>query len=98
MLVKDKIFYNLHNLSTVSIDKKESKFFSDLVAEDRIYIENNESILYGQTLITSDDEDIAFLDNISSNYTIFKIPDNIESIYLNDSYGRNGIIYIKRIN
>ena len=87
LLVKDKIFYNLHNLSTVSIDKKKNQnFLKDLVAEDRIYIENNESILYGQTLITSDDEDIPFLDNISSNYTIFKIPDNIESIYLNDKF------------
>lgn len=91
-LVKNKIFYNLHNLSTMSIDKKRNQsFLKDIVSEDRIYIENikneNNSIkLYGQTLITSDNGDIKFLDNISSNYTVFKTPDNINSIFLNQDF------------
>lgn len=91
-LVKNKIFYNLHNLSTMSIDKKRNQsFLKDIVSEDRIYIENikneNNAIkLYGQTLITSDDGDIKFLDDISSNYTVFKIPDNINSIFLNQNF------------
>lgn len=91
-LVKNKIFYNLHNLSTVSIDKKRNQsFLKDLVIEDRIYMENikneNNAIkLYGQTLITSDDGDIKFLDNISSNYTVFKIPDKIDLIFLNEDF------------
>ena len=90
LLVKDKIFYNLHNLSSISIDKKKNQsFLKDLVSEDRIYIENNERVLYGQTLITSDDGDISFLDNISSNYSVFRIPDNIESIYLNNNFIKN---------
>lgn len=91
-LVKDKIFYNLHNLSTISTNKKRNQsFLKDLVTEDKIHIENikqdnNGIILYGQTLITSDDSNITYLDNISNNYTVFKIPDNIESILLNYNF------------
>jgi len=90
LLVKNKIFYNLHNISLGVMENKRNKNFIDtLLIDNNIQVEANQQKinkipLYGQILITSD-SNISYLDLSKHDYKIFKVPDNINDIYLNDS-------------
>lgn len=92
MLIKNKIFYNFHNLSTTTISKRKNlDFLKNLFTEKRISIENNKQILhditlYGQILITTDNDNISNLHLHPCNYTVFKVPDDINSMYLPDEW------------
>lgn len=81
-LLKNKLFYNIDNLSDTTIkDKKIKKTLNDLLSKDTItVIENRESIIeypkYGQTIITLDEARLpSYIDKNFESYSLFKIPD-----------------------
>lgn len=87
-LLKNKLFYNIDNISgSIIKDKKTNKIINDLLCKDSIeVIENKESIIeykiYGQTIITIDEAYLPYVDKEFESYSIFKIPDDIEQIYI----------------
>lgn len=80
-LLKNKLFYNIDDLSdSILKDKKSKKIINDLLCKDTIeVIENKESIVeylkYGQTIITIDEAHLTYIDKDFESYSLFKIPD-----------------------
>ena len=82
-LLKNKLFYNIDNLSDSSIkDKKTRRIINDLLSKDTIdVIENKESIVeyqkYGQMIITIDEAYLTYIDKNFESYSLLKIPDEL---------------------
>lgn len=81
-LLKNKLFYNIDNLSDTTIkSKKIKKTLNDLLSKNTItVIEDRESIIeypkYGQTIITIDEAYLpSYIDKNFDSYSLFKIPD-----------------------
>lgn len=89
-LLKNKLFYNIDNLSnSVLKDKKAKKIINDLLSKDAIeLIENKETISeypkYGQTIITIDEAYLPYIDKDFESYSIFNVQSNIEQMYIPD--------------
>ena len=83
-LVRDKLFYNFDELSNAVSDNKEiKKNLKDFIGNDTVSTE--EIKIFGQTLITISEPYLPYIDKDNCNYTVFNIPDNIESIPIYDS-------------
>jgi len=91
LLIKNKVFYNLHNLSATTMENRKNISFMDtILLDDVINVEVNQQKivglpLYGQTLVTSTKEVSYISSSKHHNYKIFKIPNKIEDIYLSDT-------------
>jgi len=90
LLIENKLFYNLHNLSVTTMEnKKNISFIDTILLDDVIKIEVNQQkivdlSLYGQTLITSEKEVSYISTSKHHKYKVFKVPNDINNIYLND--------------
>lgn len=92
-IVKNKLFYNLNDITSVATENKRSKaILKDIIDNDIITIEekNKDSLEqlsnFGQTLVTISEPYIPYLDNKCNKHTVFKIPNNIEDMYILESF------------
>ena len=87
-IIKNKLFYNLDNISsTVVEEKKLKRTIKNFIVNDTMYADDNRDSLqeikiFGQTLITIDEPNLSYINTNDENYTIFKVPDNIENIII----------------
>lgn len=78
-IIKDKIFYHIGELSTANAkDRRTSRLVMDILKSNSIFpadaLENNETYIYGQLLITSNkDTPYPFLKDSYSHCTVFKV-------------------------
>jgi len=88
LLIKDKIFYNLHNLTPKTMEiSKNLSFVNNILLDSNIKIETKQQNiikipLYGQTLITGNNN-VSYLNSTKHDYMIFQVPKNINDISLN---------------
>lgn len=91
--MKNQLFYNLNDITNVTTENKRSKaILKDIIDNDIITIEekNKDSLEqlrnFGQTLITISEPYIPYMDNKCNKHTVFKVPNNIENMYIAESF------------
>jgi len=93
-LIENTLFYNIDNIK----DDKNKAFLEEILYADAIdpEIKNQDKLFtnYGQSLITIEKPILPYIDYEISNYTVFKINDNIEDMYIEEGFFEN----ISKIN
>ncbi len=87
-LIKNKLFYHLHNISSISMKNRHINDLMHDLVDNKIMVETKESVeeyrFYGQILITIDKPEIPYIDRESQDFTMYKVPENIEDMYIPD--------------
>lgn len=87
--LSNKLFYNLDNIGTqVNHDQKSKRILNTLINEQKVYSSSfnkttsEETYIQGRFLITERDTTIPYLNKENKNFILFKVPDDIETIFL----------------
>lgn len=95
IVLKNKLMYNLDNIST-SIDNKNEfkKILSSMLQKQKIYLkgykDTKEIEIFGQIIITTRKPYIPYLDTKNTKCIVFKVPDNFQhQMVIPDQFKKN---------